>query len=644
MTMLIDPYRFGDAGGGPAPGPDGYRDAVVADSPITYLRFDDAQGASVAAAEVGTAGAYSTSSPPTIQPHGGPTSASHVLSTSRSQRVTFPVPASMTTLTVECWVRLYDDLEYTFLVDSDSTGQRNWSLRARSNGTVTFVTINNGVTYVDGTTAINDGEWHHVAAVANGTDVRIYIDGALDGTPVAKTGNFTGGGVLTSGLTAYMRSSDFNGSVAIAEFALYSTALSAARVAAHVAAATPTPRPTFTSPEDVPGLLTWLDASTLAGFADGNSVTSWTDRGPRGDVWTSRNTAPTYVANGLNGQAGLDFFGGDVVSPHSHLLAGVTVFAVVEPEAAGVATLLGATSDEGFTIDVRDDGDWRFAVPGQAEIGRSVASLQPSEVVLLEGTEDAKGSYLLARDGVVDSTGTGANTAPVHGQLAVGGRGSSTDRFSGRVFALLIYGRVLDASERDDVRAYLQAQWMPTDLGMAATETRTFDGAATDGLLDWFGTVDGARAFRPPGRFELPMLLSSNIDRSRVAVRASDHSTANLSSALSALGDVGAWWRVDFGRAGYRVVVDHYGIQGRTDPANHPRSWELQGSQDAVTWTTLDTQTANTSVGSATWFTGAVASTTAWRYLRIKLTAANSSSNHLLSLGEVEVWGTAELA
>ena len=33
------------------------------------------------------------------------------------------------------------------------------------------------------------GSWVHVAGVYNGTDMRLYINGSLVGTPVSKTGN-----------------------------------------------------------------------------------------------------------------------------------------------------------------------------------------------------------------------------------------------------------------------------------------------------------------------------------------------------------------------------------------------------------------------------------------------------------------------
>lgn len=44
---------------------------------------------------------------------------------------------------------------------------------------------------LDGTTAINDGDWHHVVAVYNGTNAIIYVDGEVDATQAYNGGVFS---------------------------------------------------------------------------------------------------------------------------------------------------------------------------------------------------------------------------------------------------------------------------------------------------------------------------------------------------------------------------------------------------------------------------------------------------------------------
>lgn len=78
-----------------------------------------------------------------------------------------------------------------------------WWLRVQTGGTVTFLWDDgaNELT-VSSTTAIDDGEWHHVAAVrdAVANELRLYIDGVLEGTtPDVTTGDIANGLPLTVG-------------------------------------------------------------------------------------------------------------------------------------------------------------------------------------------------------------------------------------------------------------------------------------------------------------------------------------------------------------------------------------------------------------------------------------------------------------
>lgn len=174
--------------------------------------------------------------------------------------------------------------------------------------------------------------------------------------------------------------------------------------------------------------------------------------------------------------------------------------------------------------------------------------------------------------------------------------------------------------------------------------TRTFDTTAYDGAVDWIGTDGGQRTYVNPStdavHHPVTVSQSSDIDAARTADKAIDHDPTDGGNE-SHTDDTSStpWWQIDFG--GLRVEVDHYGIQGRDGNANQaPRNWKLQGSQDGSSWTDLDTQSSNTSIGDGTWFDGSVANATSWRYLRIQMTGDNSSGNDFLVMGEVEFWGT----
>jgi hypothetical protein len=109
-------------------------------------------------------------------------------------------------------------------------------------GRLTYGVMSGGVRRTVQTSGTyNDGGWHHVVATQGASGMNLYVDGAQVGSQASVTtvdpysGHWRlGGGRLTSWL-------DAPSSAALAgmldEVAVYPTALSAARVAAHFAAA-----------------------------------------------------------------------------------------------------------------------------------------------------------------------------------------------------------------------------------------------------------------------------------------------------------------------------------------------------------------------------------------------------------------------
>jgi F5/8 type C domain len=93
------------------------------------------------------------------------------------------------------------------------------------------------------------------------------------------------------------------------------------------------------------------------------------------------------------------------------------------------------------------------------------------------------------------------------------------------------------------------------------------------------------------------------------------------------------WLQLDIG-AGNGWILDSYGIAGGYAGApNGPQAWTLEGSNDGSTWTTLDTQTGQTTGwgfagGGAILnnYTIAAPGTTAYRYFRLNITANNGGA------------------
>jgi hypothetical protein len=89
---------------------------------------------------------------------------------------------------VSSWVKTTTtNANYYLQAYSDSTYRAGWLIGTTADGKVQFYSgKNTGTTngtdykYLDSNTAINDGEWHHVVGVYDGSYLRIYIDGRED--------------------------------------------------------------------------------------------------------------------------------------------------------------------------------------------------------------------------------------------------------------------------------------------------------------------------------------------------------------------------------------------------------------------------------------------------------------------------------
>jgi hypothetical protein len=88
----------------------------------------------------------------------------------------------------------------------------------------------------------------------------------------------------------------------------------------------------------------------------------------------------------------------------------------------------------------------------------------------------------------------------------------------------------------------------------------------------------------------------------------------------------GAWLQYQFaGGAAYAITA--YAITSAPDtPSRDPRSWQLLGSNDGTTWTTLDTETNQSFAGRSVTNTYSLSNTTAYRYYRLLITANNGST------------------
>jgi alpha-L-fucosidase 2 len=125
---------------------------------------------------------------------------------------------------------------------------------------------------------------------------------------------------------------------------------------------------------------------------------------------------------------------------------------------------------------------------------------------------------------------------------------------------------------------------------------------------------------------------SSESGSNETAAKAFDASTStkwyNGGSAVP------AWIRYRFGSAAGWAVTE-YRITSANDVQNRdPKDWEFQGSNDAITWTTLDTRTGQAFTARYQTKTYTLSNTTPWRYYRLNVTANYGGSTDGVQLSE----------
>ncbi len=141
-----------------------------------------------------------------------------------------PVSLQITgNITLSAWINTTSSSTQDIIgKDSISSGTRSFNLVLVSGVARLTVFKSNSASSVNSTSSVDDGNWHHVLGVNDGTDLKIYVDGVLEGT------NSGGGGTFDNGTSDFNigsrdagpQSIIFNGAIdepAIFDYALTST-------------------------------------------------------------------------------------------------------------------------------------------------------------------------------------------------------------------------------------------------------------------------------------------------------------------------------------------------------------------------------------------------------------------------------------
>jgi hypothetical protein len=99
---------------------------------------------------------------------------------------------NMAEITVSLWAKSTAVLDY-FISKYPTSGTRSWAITLNASGKAYAVVFSNASNYDDwsSSSVVNDGNWHHIVMTySSADDVKLYIDGALNGS--LSTDNATG--------------------------------------------------------------------------------------------------------------------------------------------------------------------------------------------------------------------------------------------------------------------------------------------------------------------------------------------------------------------------------------------------------------------------------------------------------------------
>jgi hypothetical protein len=213
-----------------------YHEEVLADSPLLYLRFEEPSGATCA--NSGSLGGNATAQGTYTRNVAGGAAGLGVaitLNGATSDYVSYPHAASLSLtgdFTYECWVKsAYTAVRQCLM----SKGIGSYSIHLETDRRLLVIASTVAVLHQASGAVPNDGNWHHVVVTRVGNTYTVYINGVAttdtSSQPIAATtSDFQIGRELTSGGSQR----PLVGS--IDEVAVYNTALSAGRIAAHYAA------------------------------------------------------------------------------------------------------------------------------------------------------------------------------------------------------------------------------------------------------------------------------------------------------------------------------------------------------------------------------------------------------------------------
>ncbi len=197
-------------------------------APRFHWTFDEGSG-SLAADSAGNAHGTIVSGAWTSGQDG-----SALLFNGQSTKVTLgtgPSLSGKTDFTLSAWVKTTATAAGVIIQQRNGGFNGEYQFSVNANGTLGFMVYGNSAYQFSfsGSRAINDGAWHHVAAVRSGTQGLLYVDGQLVGSASGTVRDLAAG--IGVGIGADIRDNNKFFKGALDEVAIYDVALSSTEIA-----------------------------------------------------------------------------------------------------------------------------------------------------------------------------------------------------------------------------------------------------------------------------------------------------------------------------------------------------------------------------------------------------------------------------
>lgn len=235
------------------------------------------------------------------------------------------------------------------------------------------------------------------------------------------------------------------------------------------------------SPNDIAGLVWWVDAASITGLVDGDPVATWTDKSASlANVTAAAAARPTYKTNILNSKPVVRFNG----SANVMATANSSAPASAQPTSMFIVGNFNATND--VMIDAVTNLTHQIDRPTTPGAYRMYAGAS------LQDTNDDSSTHVFLFnfngatskiwvDGVLTTTGN-AGAGALAG-VTLGNRGGGGPYFlDGDLAEICIYNSTLSQINRDLVVDYLAARW-----GITVPQSVIFDG---DSLTSGYQLAD----------------------------------------------------------------------------------------------------------------------------------------------------------